>query len=270
MFSFEAEQGERTEGSDLRRSNIVLNHVWLVGDRGTDRAFMLKLLLFSGAAGLFLGSAIPPGGSLVYFRVPAEGFDATPSARSESPRLAIDWAALDTGPNPPCSIQPIVGCIPDWRVAGTAGVPQGPIASAPAGASAAAEGPDDAGSVRVVVSIPQQKAYVFRNQSLAWTSKVSTGKRGHETPLGTFTISQKKVRHRSNLYSNAPMPYMQRLTSGGVALHAGHVPGYRASHGCIRLPWSYAKKLYAMTRSGTKVHITNERPRTAEEALRLT
>lgn len=235
---------------------------------------MLKLLLFSSAAGLFLGSAIPPNGFLAGARLSVDGFAAPPRAHSQPPRLAIDWAALDTGPNPLCSVQPIVGCIPDWRIAKTTSAPEGPatgpVVNTPVTVSATPAGPVDSGSVRVVVSIPQQKAYVFHNQSLAWTSKVSTGKRGYETPLGTFTISQKKVRHRSNLYSNAPMPYMQRLTSGGVALHAGHVPGYRASHGCIRLPWSYAKKLYGMTRSGTKVHITNERPRTAEEALRLT
>lgn len=119
-------------------------------------------------------------------------------------------------------------------------------------------GPAFDGPIRVVVSLPQQKAFVFSGNSLVASSRVSTGKRGHDTPVGTFRIVQKAVTHHSNLYSNAPMPYMQRLTSGGVALHAGHVPGYRASHGCIRLPWSFARKLYGMTSTGTTVVVTNE------------
>ena len=91
---------------------------------------------------------------------------------------------------------------------------------------------------------------------LVATSLVSTGKRGHVTPTGTFHITQKQVFHRSNRYSNAPMPYMERLTSSGIALHAGHLPGYPASHGCIRLPLAFAKRLYRMTSFGTVVAVT--------------
>ena len=123
--------------------------------------------------------------------------------------------------------------------------------------------------MRIVVSIPQQKAYVFREGELYATSPVSTGKRGHETPVGTFRVLQKKVHHRSNKYANAPMPYMQRLTSYGIALHAGHLPGYPASHGCIRLPRHFAKKLYGITDHGTKVTVTKRKPKSAEEARRL-
>jgi lipoprotein-anchoring transpeptidase ErfK/SrfK len=125
------------------------------------------------------------------------------------------------------------------------------------------------GGVHVVVSIPQQKAYVFQDGELWATSPVSTGKRGHATPTGTFQILEKKVHHRSNKYANAPMPYMQRLTWQGIALHAGSLPGYPASHGCIRLPRSFAKKLYGLTDHGTRVTVVNERPRSAEEALNL-
>ena len=82
--------------------------------------------------------------------------------------------------------------------------------------------------VSIVVSIPDQRAYVYRGGRLVAASTVSTGSDGHETPVGAFTILQKKVFHRSNLYSNAPMPYMQRLTWDGIALHAGHLPGYPA------------------------------------------
>jgi len=123
--------------------------------------------------------------------------------------------------------------------------------------------------VRVVVSIPQQKAYVFKDGELVDTSPVSTGKKGHATPTGTFPILQKKVRHRSSKYGNAPMPYMQRLTWSGIALHAGPLPGYPASHGCIRLPRSFAKKLYNLTDYGTRVTITRARPKSANDALKL-
>jgi lipoprotein-anchoring transpeptidase ErfK/SrfK len=126
------------------------------------------------------------------------------------------------------------------------------------------------GGVRVLISIPQQKLYAFKDGKLWGTSPVSTGKKGHRTPTGTFPILQKKVRHFSNLYDNAPMPYMQRLTHGGVALHAGSLPGYPASHGCIRLPRSFAKKLYDLTRHGTPVTVTSQKPKSAEQALSLT
>lgn len=127
-----------------------------------------------------------------------------------------------------------------------------------------------ADGVLVVVSLPAQKLYVFKDGEAWGSAPVSTGRRGHETPAGVFPILQKAVHHRSNLYSNAPMPYMQRLTRGGVALHAGHLPGHRASHGCIRLPWAFAKKLYGITSfASTAVLVTHERLPTAETALQL-
>jgi lipoprotein-anchoring transpeptidase ErfK/SrfK len=125
------------------------------------------------------------------------------------------------------------------------------------------------GEIHVVVSIPDQKAWVFRGQTFVDSSPVSTGMRGHSTPAGTFPILQKKVHHHSNLYSNAPMPYMQRLTHGGIALHAGHLPGYPASHGCIRLPMDFAKKLYGITRTGTIVRVVNASASSPDEALNL-
>lgn len=112
--------------------------------------------------------------------------------------------------------------------------------------------------VSIVVSIPDQRAYVYRGGTLVGASTVSTGSDGHETPTGAYTILQKKVFHRSNLYSNAPMPYMQRLTWDGIALHAGHLPGYPASHGCIRFPAAFARQLYALTEIGGDVMVTDE------------
>jgi len=134
---------------------------------------------------------------------------------------------------------------------------------------APASAPVAGGDIRVLVSIPQQKAWVFRGGTLIATSPVSTGRPGHETPAGTFPILQKQVHHRSNRYSNAPMPYMQRLTAYGIALHAGALPGYPASHGCIRLPHAFAKRLYGLTGPGTRVTVTRARPRSAALAARL-
>ena len=119
----------------------------------------------------------------------------------------------------------------------------------------------------IVVSLGSQRMFVFRDGKLWDSSRVSTGKRGNETPAGTFPILQKKVHHRSTLYDDAPMPYMQRLTWDGVALHAGYVPGYPASHGCIRMPKAFAKKLYGITGfSSTAVVVTDERLGSAKQA----
>ena len=109
--------------------------------------------------------------------------------------------------------------------------------------------------VRIVISIPDQRAYVYRGEQLVAASSVSTGKGGKETPSGTFTVLQKQVDHKSTLYNSAPMPWMQRLTWDGVAIHAGNNPGYAASHGCVRVPMAFAKKLYAITAVGTQVTV---------------
>jgi hypothetical protein len=117
-----------------------------------------------------------------------------------------------------------------------------------------------AGPVEIVVSIPLQLAYVYRGGTLIGAATVSTGMPGHETPTGRFSVLQKRETHFSNLYDNAPMPFMQRLTWSGVALHAGAIPGQPASHGCVRLPKTFASKLYGVTGLGTTVLIVDEAP----------
>ena len=114
------------------------------------------------------------------------------------------------------------------------------------------------GPVLVVVSLATQRAIVYRNGVPIGVSTVSTGKKAHETPTGVFTILQKHVVHKSSLYDDAPMPFMQRLTWRGIALHAGSLPGFPASHGCIRLPLQFAKHLYGVTKLGLTVVITKE------------
>jgi len=107
----------------------------------------------------------------------------------------------------------------------------------------------------IVISLEEQRLYAYSgNELIAW-SNCSTGKKGHETPVGTFNITQKHIDHYSSLYNNAPMPYFMRLTDGGVGMHQGELPGYAASHGCIRLPMGMAKEIYEHAASGTRVRV---------------
>jgi hypothetical protein len=114
------------------------------------------------------------------------------------------------------------------------------------------------GPVVMVVSITEQRAYVYRNGILIGATTVSTGRPGHQTPTGVFTVLQKQKEHRSTIYDGAPMPYMERLTWGGIALHAGGLPGYPESHGCIHLPSEFAQRLFDISPSGMTVVIGTE------------
>ena len=109
----------------------------------------------------------------------------------------------------------------------------------------------------IVVSLAAQRAYVYQSGVLVGVTTISSGKRGHETPRGMFSILQKKRFHRSNLYDDAPMPFMLRLTWGGLAMHGGVLPGRPASHGCIRLPQGFARKLFAIASYDTLVFVTD-------------
>lgn len=113
------------------------------------------------------------------------------------------------------------------------------------------------GPMLLIVNLKTQRALLYRNGIPIGASTVSTGRPGHRTPTGIFTILQKQVEHYSSKYDSAPMPYMERLTWYGVALHAGHLPGYPASHGCIRMPAGFAKLLYGLTSLGMTVVITD-------------
>jgi lipoprotein-anchoring transpeptidase ErfK/SrfK len=115
-----------------------------------------------------------------------------------------------------------------------------------------------AGDVVIVVSLPQQLVHVYRGGVRIGESTISTGRPGHDTPTGVFTILQKQKMHRSTLYDDAPMPFMQRLTWDGIALHAGRLPGYPASHGCVRLPAAFAEALYGVTEHGGVVVVADD------------
>lgn len=122
------------------------------------------------------------------------------------------------------------------------------------------------GPVVVLVSVPLQVMHVYRNGVLIGRSAVSTGTKDHPTPSGVFTILEKKQTHYSKTYNNAPMPNMQRLTWSGIAMHSGNLPGYPASHGCIRIPYDFSMLLFKLTEKGGTVVIgdeTNRQPHLA-------
>ena len=114
------------------------------------------------------------------------------------------------------------------------------------------------GPLQIIVSKDLQELKIYDGDVVVATSHVSTGKAGHSTPTGIFSILEKKRTHFSNIYDSAPMPFMQRLTWSGIALHASNsVPSYPASHGCVRLPHAFAKTLFSVTRRGGHVLITD-------------
>jgi hypothetical protein len=149
-------------------------------------------------------------------------------------------------------VAPVSRAEPVWGAAVSSSVDTPPSALKPgqwiwAGDQAAA------GPMVMVVSLSEQRAYAYRNGLLEAVTTVSSGKPGHRTPTGVFTILQKDRHHHSSLYQNAAMPYQQRLTWDGVALHAGGLPGYPESHGCIHLPTEFARRLFETTTLGMTV-----------------
>lgn len=113
------------------------------------------------------------------------------------------------------------------------------------------------GPLVMLISLPQQLAFLYRNGIRIGVTTVSTGRPGFETPAGVYRILQKRREHYSNRYDDAPMPFMQRLTWDGIALHAGRISGKPASHGCIRLPAAFARKLYDLTSLGMTVVVAD-------------
>ncbi|MGB7034077.1 MAG: L,D-transpeptidase family protein, partial [Xanthobacteraceae bacterium] len=122
------------------------------------------------------------------------------------------------------------------------------------------------GPLQIFVSIDQQKLHLYSDGEHVADTSVATGVPSLPTPLGVFSVIQKQVFHRSNLYSDAPMPFMQRITWSGVALHEGESIGHRASHGCIRMPHDFAVRLYHLTRLGVPVFIAERELKPAELA----
>ena len=114
------------------------------------------------------------------------------------------------------------------------------------------------GPLQIVISIKKQQLTLYAGGVPVAHSQISTGVPGHPTPQGVFSIIQKQIYHESNIYSAAPMPYMQRITWSGVAMHQGVVPNHPASHGCIRLPAAFAKRLWSLTKIGARVIVAQD------------
>src|ERR1700716_3619080 len=112
------------------------------------------------------------------------------------------------------------------------------------------------GPLVIAISIDRQSLKVYDANGFFAETSISTGMKGHPTPMGVFSIIQKHKFHHSNIYSGAPMPYMQRIPWSGVAMHAGVLPGYPASHGCIRMPMAFAIKMWNWTKMGARVVVT--------------
>ena len=112
------------------------------------------------------------------------------------------------------------------------------------------------GPLIIAISISHQNLKVYDANGFFAETPISTGMAGHSTPMGAFSVIQKQKLHHSNIYSGAPMPFMQRITWSGIAMHAGVLPGYPASHGCIRMPMAFAVKMYGWTKMGARVVVT--------------
>lgn len=179
---------------------------------------------------------------------------AEPATQAIQPSVAPDQPSVVPQPVEPV-VEPVVPPVteptpvpkPEPKPEPKKVVKKGPVDSLKPGQFVWEKRASYANPLRMVVVLDIQRMYVFDGDELVGFTTVSSGKKGKETPSGIFKILQKKVYHESNLYANAPMPFMQRLTWDGIALHAGHNPGYPASHGCIRLPKSFAQSLYDAT-----------------------
>ncbi|HXE89066.1 MAG TPA: L,D-transpeptidase family protein, partial [Hyphomicrobiaceae bacterium] len=125
-------------------------------------------------------------------------------------------------------------------------------------ATAAGPSPGSGAPVMAVVALSRQKVTIYDARGRMLEAPVSTGQVGYETPAGLYSVIERKRQHFSNLYENAPMPFMQRITWSGIALHAGALPGHPASHGCIRLPYDFAGRLFEMSRRGLRVVVARD------------
>ena len=125
-------------------------------------------------------------------------------------------------------------------------------------ATAAGPSTSSGAPVMAVVSLSRRKVTIYDARGRMLEAPVSTGQVGYETPAGLYSVIERKRQHFSNLYENAPMPFMQRITWSGIALHAGALPGHPASHGCIRLPYDFAGRLFEISRRGLRVVVARD------------
>src|SRR5450756_177692 len=156
---------------------------------------------------------------------------------------ALYWTDSDAGVSRPRPAMPQPRQKPHRRQARKIGAPE-------------RESGKPQGPLVIAISIERQNLRIYDANGFFAESPVSTGMRGHSTPMGVFSVIQKQKLHHSNIYSGAPMPYRQRITWAGIAIHAGVLPGYPASHGCIRMPMAFATKMWNWTKMGARVVVT--------------
>ncbi len=156
-----------------------------------------------------------------------------------------------------CLISPVFATTPSWGAKQSRGIDT-PFSELKPGEWIWGGDDTSMGPMVVVASLDEQRLYAYRNGVLVAISTISTGRPGHETPTGVFTILEKDKDHHSKKYNNAPMPYEERLTWDGIALHAGGLPGYPESHGCLHLPTEFARLLFGSTTMGMTVVIAKQ------------
>ena len=120
--------------------------------------------------------------------------------------------------------------------------------------------------VMAIVSLRDQRVTVYDADGWIMRAPVSSGRKGYETPAGIYSVLQKEAEHYSNLYDDGYMPFMQRITWSGIALHGGPLPGYPASHGCVRMPLEFAERLFDLTRIGMRVIVAPADPAVSVQA----
>ena len=185
-----------------------------------------RAALLAGAAAVFMAGQVIPADAQ-FFR------QLSPNTASPSPQTSQIPPGHDQGPQgQPAQATQSKRDVPIRQPFGE-NMPKGPL--------------------QLVVSIGDQRAVLYSNGVRVAETKVSTGTASHPTPTGVFSIIQKNRWHRSNLYGNAPMFYMHRLTWSGIALHEGHLPGFAASHGCIRMPTEFVSRLWNVSKMGMRV-----------------
>ena len=219
---------------------------------------IILLALLAGVPGAGIAQNKAPAGNAVPTNIPA-----SPAFVPESPLTPPVVAPPVV--SPPVITPPVIAPAP--APAPTPVRKKGPVDALKPGQFVWVAQDRYEGPMKIVVVLDIQRAYVFQNDKLIGFSTISSGKKGKETPTGIFNILQKNIDHKSNLYSNAPMPYMQRLTWDGIALHGGHLPGYPASHGCIRLPHPFAKALFAVTQMDQEVVVLKDTATPAKRPL---
>src|ERR1700753_4166902 len=200
-----------------------------IAARWRDPSAIIRRPFSVAPHGLWRVAALTAAGALV----------GTPQAAD----AAVFWSDYDSGYAMPAPVMPQrthrVRRLPGKKVEASvkdAVKPQGPLI--------------------IAISINKQNLKVYDTNGFFAETPISTGMRGHSTPMGVFSVIQKQKYHRSNIYSGAPMPFMERITWSGIAMHAGVLPGYPASHGCIRMPPAFAVKMYGWTRMSARVIIT--------------